>query len=240
MCPFYASSNVHNPDASFIKQLFRSQDLVFDIGAHVGKRAELYLAHGAHVVCIEPQIVCCNILRKKFGNNSHVSIEQVGLAKQPGQLTLAICSSSNAISTFSQEWQEKSRHKERGYEWDKTISVPVATLDHMIAKYGTPQFCKIDVENFEYEVLLGLSKPIPCLSIEFHVEFLYNAKKCLERLENLGYKKFNFVAGEKSVFILEEWVGKDNLVQQLLHYSRIYLRQENDPLWGDIYAKYSE
>ena len=33
----------------------------------------------------------------------------------------------------------------------------MTTLDELIKVYGQPQFIKIDVENFEYQVLCGLS-----------------------------------------------------------------------------------
>lgn len=231
-------TSLHGSFDPFLSQLISSGDLVFDIGAHIGDKTQLYLQQGAHVVCIEPQPACCEKLKKRFRNNSHVIIEQVGLAEKPGILKLLICSSSPAISSFSMEWKENSRHSERGYEWDSSILVPVVTFDSCIQKYGIPQFCKIDVENFEYEVLKGLSQPIPSLSIEFHVETFHNTIKCLDYLEQLGYTKFNFAAGEVPIFILSEWISKADLIKQLMNYSIKYYLKENDPLWGDIYAKY--
>jgi FkbM family methyltransferase len=223
----------------FLSQLISAGDLVFDVGAHIGDKTQLYLRENARVVCIEPQPGCCNKLKDRFRNNSQVTIEQVGLAEEPGSLQLLICSSSPAISTFSSEWKEKSRHADRGYKWDLAVTVPVVTLDSLIEKYGIPQFCKIDVENFEYNVLKGLSHPIPSLSIEFHVETFNEAIKCLDRLEDLGYKEFNFAAGEIPEFVFKVWHSKADLVRELVNYSFVYYTKEKDQLWGDIYAKHS-
>ena len=43
--------------------------------------------------------------------------------------------------------------------WDAAETVPVTTLDALIAEHGPPRFVKIDVEGHEAEVLRGLSRP---------------------------------------------------------------------------------
>ncbi len=177
--------------------------LVFDVGAHIGNKTDEYLRRGARVVCFEPQPDCCQKLRNRFARNEKVIIEQVGLSTKSGFMDLSVCSSSNTISTFSKEFKCLSRHSQRGYKWDASISVPVSTFDNMIKKYGIPQFCKIDVENYEYDVLRGLSKPIPMLSIEFHIELFKNTVLCLDYLSQLGYRQFNFAAGEKAQLYTE-------------------------------------
>ena len=223
---------------SFIRKLFLPNDLVFDVGAHIGTKTQLYLDHGARVLCIEPQPNCYALLKEKFNGNKKIHMENIGLAHTHGSLTLSVCSSSNTLSTCSAEWSKNSRHANRGYVWDTKITIHVNTLNTMIQKYGTPQFCKIDVEGFEYEVLMGLSQPIPCLSFEFHIEFLDSAKKCLELLDGLGYSKFNLAAGEIQQFVFQKWLDKATLIKRISSYSKIYLTNEKDPLWGDIYAKY--
>ena len=232
----YAEKSIE-PSQSIL-DFIEKNDLVFDIGAHIGNKTSEYLQKGARVVLFEPQPDCSRKLQKRFTNNENVVIEQVGLSAKMGFMDLSICSSANTISTFSENWKNQSRFSERGYKWDKTISVPVTTLDNMIKKHGIPQFCKIDVENGEYGVLKGLSNPVPMISIEFTAELFKCTVQCLDYLSKLGYKHFNFTAGENPHFILKSWINKEELIQEILNYNLSYHLAENDLLWGDIYAYY--
>ena len=182
--------------------------------------------------------IVISYLKNKYAANKRVVIEEKGLADKPGILELAICVDANTISTFSQEWQDEGRFSTHGYRWDKKIAIPVDTLDNLIQRYGVPHFCKIDVENFEYEVLKGLSQPIPYLSFEFAIEVLHNAERCLQRLVELGYSSFNFTSGAHCEFMLQEWVDAEDLLNEI-RYAVLY---RNDDSWGllmgDIYAHY--
>jgi FkbM family methyltransferase len=218
---------------NFLKEFISVSDLVFDVGANVGKKTIQYVQLGANVVCFEPQPGCASVLRKKFNSNV-VTVEQKGLADKAGTLTLAVCKMSNGISTFSEEWRTHGRFYAMGERWNDHIEVEVVTLDAMIARYGVPAFCKIDVENFEYEVLKGLTQPIPVLSFEFAIEVVHNTKKCLNHLINLGYRKFNFAIAENNYLFFDDWVSAEELIRTIEHVS-----QKNALLWGDIYARYN-
>jgi len=224
---------------AIVKSLIKSGDLVFDVGAHVGVKTQEYLACGARVICFEPQPTCLAQLKSKFGNNKSVSIEQCGLSLKEDTLTFYQSTTASTLSTFSHDWTHHSRFSEHGYTWDKQLSIPVTTLDIMIAKYGTPQFCKIDVENYEFEVLQGLTKPIPYISFEFTHEYFNKTEQCIRYLEKLGYTKFNVAFGEQKHFFFASWMPVTEFITILkeccLH--DIYL---HDPygLWGDVYACY--
>lgn len=203
-------------------------DLIFDVGAFVGSKTDNFLYKNAKVVCIEPQPKYVQELCRKYKDNPNVIIVEKGLSDKPGRMKLLICSEAPAISTFSKKWL-----KERfsNYKWDQSIEVEISTLDEIIQQYGTPKYCKIDMWGFEYEVLKGLSKPLPYLSFKFTIEFIEDAKKCIELLKNLGYKYFNYIYGEKNEFSISYWVTSEKLFE--------YLEQSKDEnLWGDIYAKY--
>lgn len=217
-----------NRNSYTINDCIGEGDLVFDVGANIGSKTDIYLAKGARVVCFEPQPECVSALRKKYQDNPRVSVADKGLGDRCGQMQLYICSMANTISTFSDEWKTG---RFAGYSWDKTITVEVATLDKAVEIYGLPRYCKIDVEGYEFEVLKGLSRPVPCLSFEFTKEFLENARRCIAHLEILGYKYFNLTLEEKPEHVFEKWVSSETLF-------RLLKDSDRNLLWGDIYAKF--
>jgi len=103
----------------------------------------------------------------------------------------------------------------------------------MIKAYGRPTLVKIDVEGLEYEVLKGLTEPVPYLSFEFAGEFIDNAKKCIDYLLLLGKAQFNVSLEEKCEFLFNDWVDHAELFKKIESF--------NDPLlWGDIYVTFPE
>lgn len=215
---------------AFYRRFIEAGDLCFDVGANLGNRTETMLALGARVVCIEPQPPCIKKIRKFFGKNERVVIVEAALGEKEGHGELAICEEEPTISTMSDRWKNEGRFAGNN-QWRKTLSVEVTTLDRLIARYGMPRFCKIDVEGFEVSVLKGLSRPIPVISFEFTREFFADAKACIDRLLSIGPAVFNASFDETMILVGEEWMNPEAL------YKRI--EAENDPfLWGDIYARF--
>lgn len=217
----------------FFSQLIKQGDLVFDVGAFIGNKTEIFLNYGAKVVCFEPQEICINFLASKFACNKNVTIVQKGLSYEHGYIDFFECTTAKTISTFSKEWTTDGRFVEQGYSWKKPIKIEVTTLDEMIKIYGIPKFCKIDVEGFEYEVLKGLSTIIPALSFEFTYENKLNTQKILDHLTSLGYTKFNFALAENPYFEFDEWLTGKILLERIYKENKI-----STDLWGDIYAKH--
>lgn len=213
---------------AFYSQFVMMGDLCFDVGANIGNKTKMFLELGARVVCIEPQPNCVDVLKRRYQKESNVVVVSKGLATQPGRRMLSICESADTISTFSEKWKTG---RFRPYAWEPTVDVPVTTLDILIQEFGLPKFCKIDVEGFEYEVLKGLSVPIPFLAFEFTREFLDDARMCIEYLGSLGCADFNYALGETPVLIFSNWVNGNTLFKSIE-------QNTDDLLWGDIYVRF--
>jgi FkbM family methyltransferase len=204
-------------------EFFATGDLVFDVGAHAGSKAQIYLAKGARVVCFEPQPALADNLRERFGER--VVIEQVALGSSPGKLPMRIAGTTT-VSTLATHW---GTGRFFGEPYTHTIEVEVDTLDRAVTRYGTPAFTKIDVEGFEREILSGLSCRLPALSFEFTCEFLDHARECVDRLCGLGMERFNYGLGEHLLLESETWLTAVEVFHRLA--------SSSDPLlWGDIYA----
>ncbi len=108
----------------------------------------------------------------------------------------------------------------------------VITFDDLVTNYGMPDFAKIDVEGYEYEVISGLTKKIPCLSFEFTSEFFADSIKIMNHLANLGFTEFNCGIGEKMALAMDKWLNKEDFI----NYINEKIKIDTD-LWGDIYAR---
>lgn len=213
----------------FYKKYLGSNKLVFDVGANIGKKSDLFLKLGCKVVAIEPQSDLAERLRSRHSLNNSIVVLHCGLGKEDSEAVINISTKYPGFSSFNKSWQEGKKY----HDFDKTEKVIVTTLDKLITKYGLPDFCKIDVEGFEHEVLLGLTNKIPMINFEFHSDDLELTKKCLQKLQSIGYEKFNFTMSENSKMRLSEWLPADEVCPEIEKLEKI----KKTLIWGDVYAK---
>lgn len=182
-------------------------DLCFDIGAHAGNHTESWLGLGARVVALEPQPQFMRLLRRLYGERQDVTLLEEAVGAEIGEATLFISSRTPTVTSLSRDWIASVGQTPsfRRVDWDRTADVRVTTLDALIARFGEPAFCKIDVEGLEAEVLYGLSRPLRGLSFEVLPAARDVARACLVRLAALGAYRFNVSVGETFRFLFPEW-----------------------------------
>jgi FkbM family methyltransferase len=188
--------------------LVREGDLVFDVGAHLGDRSVAFAGLGARVIAFEPQPRIARWLRRIVGNHPRITVRNEAVGREAGTARLAVSRRTPTVSTLSARWQERMAESHPGFgrvRWDESIEVPVVTIDSLIEAYGIPDFCKIDVEGHEPEVLAGLSHAVPAVSFEFVAGDLSAAVTCVQRLGRLGEYEFNVVLGEERAFQWPSW-----------------------------------
>src|SRR5690606_7912163 len=90
----------------------------------------------------------------------------------------------------------------------KIKKVKVQKLENFIKQFGVPKYIKIDVEGYEYEVLLGLETPVPLLSFEVNLpEFSEEAIKTLDYLDRLSKGKYKYNYSTNNCLILEKYIA---------------------------------
>jgi len=198
----------------FYGELLSDVDLCFDIGAHLGDRSKCFLNLNKTVVAIEPQPIFAKKLRENLGKNPKFHLEEIGVGAENGSAQLQISSLHPTVSTIANNtWQQALNSKANNrIEWDKTVEIEVQRLDKLIAKYGAPDFCKIDVEGYELEVLKGLSQPIKLLSVEFFSFTLEQTLACLDKITELGEYQYNLSIGDSMKMKFDHLKSRSELI----------------------------
>jgi FkbM family methyltransferase len=206
--------------------------LCFDIGAHLGDRIRAWSKLDARIIALEPHTRIMDWLRRWYGDQPNVLLIEQAVGAQPGVETLWISRLTPSVSTLSQKWLTtvKQNRKFAGVHWDEQVPVTVTTLDALIAQYGKPAFCKIDVEGAELDVLQGLSQALPGLSFEYIPAMIETALSCINRLSQLGHYEYNWRVSEWPWLRSSVWLSPQDMAANLTDMSP-------DSNSGDVYAR---
>jgi FkbM family methyltransferase len=218
----------------FYLQFLNPNDIYYDVGANYGNRIEPIIKDKIKIIAIEPQQECIRYLTKKY--KDRITIIPKGLAEKKGVQSMYL-SDAHTISSFSKDWIDAIKKSGRfsDYNWNKIQETEIETLDNLISKYGKPQFIKIDVEGYEYEVLKGLSQSITTISFEYTIpERKKSIIDCIDRIIKISNQNevfFNYSIGESMEWTLDKWVSATEMKKE------INLEKFIKSGFGDIYAK---
>ena len=224
----------------FLETVLPSVDpkICIDVGANVGKYSEFILKNSSsRILAFEPlpgAFDRLQLLQNQFG--SRLTIENLGCAKDSGELKLYFGSETSELASFSEEVNQIDYV---GASNVNTISVRTTSLDdyfqlNPIRELNGCDLLKIDTEGFEYEVLLGSSNFISWLKprviqIEFNLHHLYQ-NHSLRLIGELldGYKLFRLLPHDNGMIAVE----KGDFISNIYQYSNyVFISNEqcNDP-----------
>ena len=212
-------------DFGFYSKFINSGDLVFDVGANWGTKSRVFLKLGARVVAFEPVADHLRELEARCGRNARLVTVQAALGPAEGEKPFYVRAE---MSGFIKDWGPSAQAE--------MIVVPTYTLDQMIALHGKPRYIKIDAEGYDYEVLRGLSQPVPYLSFEYHndrqeIEMAIN---CINYLSRFGELAVNITPAESLVFAYREWLSREEFLKV---FPEEILQKGHDYRYGDIFVR---
>jgi FkbM family methyltransferase len=129
---------------------------LFDVGANKGQFLSLALEclHGqaAHIHSFEPSPTTFATLQGKHGSRSDVTINNIGLGRERGQMELFFDQAESGLASLT-----KRNLDHLGITFTHTETVRIDTLDHYCVENGIGciDLLKIDVEGHELDVLRG-------------------------------------------------------------------------------------
>jgi FkbM family methyltransferase len=208
----------HRECMALYSQFVKSGDLCFDVGANVGHKCEAMLALGARVIAVEPQPSCQVELRAMFGGHPRFTLVPKAVASAAGTARMRIARTS-LLSSLRQDWYP---------DCVAEIDVELTTLDALIDTFGTPRFCKIDIEGYELEALHGLTRRIEYMSLEYNSGHPDLTFACIDELSRLGDLELNYSRMEELMMASEQWLGHADFEARL----REELRTQPDTYWG--------
>ena len=229
---YYGLPFHHKALTQIYAPFIRPGDLCFDLGAHLGDRIRALSKLQARVIALEPNPASMRWLRRFYGNRENIILIEQAIGAQSGKANFWISRLTPSISTLSHQWLTTVQQSRRfsGARWEEQITVNVTTLDALIAQYGKPAFCKIDVEGAELDVLQGLSQAISALSFEYIPAAIEPALDSIDRLSQLGNYEYNWRVSEFPRLRSRAWLRPDNM--------KTYLqRMPHDGNSGDVYAR---
>jgi FkbM family methyltransferase len=220
-----------NQHLAFYRQVlsgFRPGDLIFDVGANVGEKSDVFLRMGAKVVAVEPDESNQRILEERFLKLRLAPKPLVIVGKAVSDSvkveTMYVDGPGSALNTLNPKWvsalkgnKQRFEHTGDKLDFDSRKEIETTTIEQLIAAHGLPYFVKIDVEGYEKWALLGLKRAVPFLSFEVNLpEFLSEGVECVRLLETLDtHGRFNYAADFQQGLMFQSWLDADRLCREL-------------------------
>lgn len=218
---------------TFLKSHPYKNDLIFDVGANMGRKSFIFLKLTKKVIAFEPSLTLYQFLKKRF-EKENIILFNCALGSSVSTLELFVVEDNEAYNSLNKKHIELTATK-RGIANKtnvKAIKVQVDMLENFVQRFGLPKYIKIDVEGYEYEVIKGLKTAVPLLSFEVNLpEFRQEAIDTIAYLQTLSSNKYayNFTSGFS--WLYKNFISAPDAVNFLNNtshtYLEIYARKKN-------------
>ena len=162
------------------------EDLIYDVGLHIGQDTAFYLEKGFRVVAIEANPVLAHQVAVRFAHACDVGqlrVLNVGVGSKAGRFPFY-------VNTLYSEWSSFEREiGTRGCKAE-VIEVQTIPLEEIVREHGVPHYMKIDIEGYDTIALESIAR----LSERPHYISAENGQpEMLDLMCGLGYSRFKFI-----------------------------------------------
>ncbi len=210
----FIQNAVYEPDETqVVKQYVKPGYCCLDIGANIGYYTVLMAELGAYVDAFEPESTNYLVLQENVSKYDRVNTYNYAVSNVKQKLDLY-------LARVGQENINHGMHRMYKSKWcsDKPVKLNTMTIDSM--KKEHVDFVKMDVEGWEFKVLLGMKKTIkrfrPTMMIEFHPPTLQEAGEIPEHV-------YSWLSSYYDIYLIPDLENKiisfDNLEQNTTNIS---------------------
>lgn len=190
---------------SILKELLKEEPMVFtDIGAKGGihEYARMF-RELTHAVGFEPDLEEIRKMQDSEWSKEFraTTFFDKALSDEVGEVRLNITSADTNTSVLTPNMNTTERYNMAKWRVVDSCKVEAITLDKVFEnRIGSPDWIKIDVQGYEYEVLTGgkeLLKDVSCVVAEVSFFELYSGQSMFSEIEQLmrshGLKFYGFI-----------------------------------------------
>ena len=180
----------------------KQENLIYDVGLHVGEDTDFYLRKGFRVVAFEANPDLIKACEERFKNEIKTSQLRIigGAIVDPAEvpngstmIPFYVSDSGTGLGTTQNGW---ARRNEMLGSSVHVIEVNAVSFANSLSKYGVPHYLKIDIEGCDLVCLKALKyfRERPnYLSIESDKTSLSKIRAEIDLMVELGYDGFQAV-----------------------------------------------
>ncbi|HAX79709.1 MAG TPA: hypothetical protein DCY88_28710 [Cyanobacteria bacterium UBA11372] len=176
-------------------KLIRENDTIVEIGGHIGYLSLYFssLVKGGKVYVFEPAYNNLPYLKENLKTKENVVVIEKGVGSCNTHLPFYVENLTGQNNSFIINFPGYQKNKENAFYQEKNdvdeILVEVVKLDDFVEQMNiVPNFIKVDVEGFEFEVIKGML----CTLENFHpilmIEVQDNFEPIYQMMKKYGYK----------------------------------------------------
>ena len=196
-------------DMSFLLHYLQQDDLFFDIGSNVGVYTVLASkVKKAKTIAIEPVPSTYEYLRDNIQVNrlENVISKNIGIGDKIAKL--AFTSDKDTMNSVATP------------DDINTFEIDVDTLDNLTKVYGVPKIIKIDVEGYEYNVIMGginllHNNQLDAIIIELNgngIKYGFEDNAIDAILKSAGFAPYTYDPFQRNLLLLENHKPSHNTI----------------------------
>lgn len=142
----------------YFKKTFSGNNItIYDVGANRGSTIAKFISifPSAKIHAFEPYAPLCEGIKNRFPDNKNLSINNVGISQEKGDLTFYVNKSVDTNSFLPSK--ETGLNSDEQVKNVDTITVPVTTISDYFneAKHNQINILKLDIQGSELKALKG-------------------------------------------------------------------------------------